>query len=320
MDSYLSQFTKQVKVAVLAGGIGTERQISLQSGKYVAEALRQAGLAVTVADVTPERLEVLEDSSIDVFFLALHGQFGEDGRIQQILEDKALIYTGSGPKACALAMDKAASKKLFIEAGIRTPPAVEFDPDIPDSALKNRIEGLGDTYVIKPSGHGSSVGISVAHRVDDAVDKARWCRTRFGDCIIEEFITGRELTVGILCGSPLPIIEIKPEEKFYNYKAKYDDESTKYLFDTIEDKNLVEKIQTRALACFDCLGLKDFARIDFILTDDGEPNVLEANTIPGFTTHSCLPKAAAKTGISMTQLCVNIAEAALKNKNVKTVS
>ncbi len=299
-----------IKVAVLAGGIGPERQISLQSGNCVADALKQAGLNVTTSDITPEDLSILDDSSIDVFFPALHGPFGEDGQLQQIFEDKNLVYTGSGPATSRLAMNKLLSKEIFASCSILTPQAVEFKP-----GSKNLLENFSRAnhkFVIKPVNQGSSVGISIVDTPQAAFEAGQKCFQSFGDCMIEQFIPGKEITVSILKDLPLPIVEIRSKSGFYDYNAKYIDKETEYLFDTITDGGLIEKINADAVACFNALGCRGFARADFILTDDGDLYILEINTIPGFTTHSLLPKAAQKIGISMSDLCTRIIKAALE--------
>jgi len=313
------------------GGIGEERDISIQSGSCVAEALKEAGLNVVTADIRPDKMDILDDPEIDVFFIALHGKFGEDGQLQQILEDKSLVYTGSGPAASKLAFDKMASKKVFAKAGIITPAAIEFPaPASPDASrgggdADTKLQQLAPVssdegrnggapqYVIKPIRQGSSVGVSIVRGADEAVTAARKCLGQFGDCMIEEFIPGREVTVGILGNQALPIIEIKSKTGFYDYQAKYVDERTEFLFDTIEPAQ-AEKIKVSALNCFNVLSCQGFARVDFILGDDEKAYVLEVNTIPGFTSHSLLPKAAAKAGIPMGRLCVKVIDAALKNK------
>ena len=299
-----------LKVAVLAGGIGAERNISIQSGNCVAGALKEAGLNVAITDIGPGNLDILEDDSIEVFFPALHGEFGEDGQLQQILEDKSLIYTGSGPAASRLAFDKMASKKALHQAGIDTPAAIEFDANTDIGKLEGQIRQFADKYVIKPIKQGSSVGVSITSEPRKTIAAAQKCLSEFGDCMIEEFIPGREVTVGVLCGRALPIIEIKSKTGFYDYHAKYIDEKTEFLFETIEEPTLTAKIETAALDCFAALGLSGFGRVDFILSRDRIAYALEANTIPGFTTHSLLPRAAAKEGLSMSDLCVKIIETA----------
>lgn len=300
-------------VAVLAGGIGSERDISLQSGNAIADALKKAGVNVILADISPDNLDILEDCSINVFFIALHGQFGEDGQLQQILEDRTLIYTGSGPSASRLAFDKIASKKAFAEAGIAIPAAIEYDANTDSKQLEQQLSEMANRYVVKPIRQGSSVGVYIADKPDEAVLAARKTLSEFGDCMIEEFIAGREITVGILGRKALPIIEIKTEENFYDYHAKYIDDRTKFLFNTIQDGQLENYIKTTAINCFDVLGLKGFGRIDFVLSEEQKPYILEANSIPGFTSHSLVPQAAAKAGLSMSDLCVRIIQAAIED-------
>jgi D-alanine-D-alanine ligase len=300
----------KIKVAVLAGGIGSERDISIQSGECVAGALKEAGFEVVTADIRPDNLEILDDTSIDVFFPALHGEFGEDGRLQQILEDRSLLYAGSGPAASRLAFDKMASKMLFEDVGVSTPSAVEFDGETNIELLEEQLLSLASRYVVKPIRQGSSVGVSIVSTPAEAIDAARRTLSEFGDCMIEEFVPGREVTVGILHGRALPIIEVRPKSGFYDYHAKYFDEQTQYLFDTVTDKATAENISRAAVECFNALGCRHFARVDFVLTDDRIAYVLETNTIPGFTNHSLLPKAAVKAGLSMSELCSDIVEAA----------
>ncbi len=292
------------------GGIGEERDISIQSGTCVAEALKQAGFNVITSDISPDKMDILEDAGIDVFFIALHGKFGEDGRLQQILEDKSLLYTGSGATASKLAFDKMASKKVFAKAGVITPKVIKFDDQTGAKELARELLQLSDRFVVKPVRQGSAIGVTMADDPKSALVAARECWSRFGDCMIEEYIAGREITVGILQRRALPIIEIKSKTGFYDYRAKYLDERTEYLFDTIDDQALADKTAIVALDCFDALGCRHFARADFILSDDGIPYLLELNTIPGFTTHSLLPMAAAKIGLSMSELCTKIIEAA----------
>jgi D-alanine-D-alanine ligase len=303
------------KVAVLMGGVGAEREVSLQSGKCVTDALLKAGVNVVAADIQPHDMAVLSDESIDVFFIALHGKFGEDGQLQQILEDKSLVYTGSGPAASRTAFDKIASKRAFESAGLETAPMIEVAADTDFEKLAGQIKTLGSKYVVKPVRQGSSVGVSILENAQVAAKAAKNCLADYGDCMIEKFITGRELTVGVLCGRALPLIEIRSKAAFYDYNAKYIADTTEYLFDTIDDAAAAERLNKAAVRAFDAVGCRDFSRIDFILGDDGVPYVLEVNTIPGFTTHSLLPKAAAKIGVKMSDLCMLIIDAAA-NKSV----
>jgi D-alanine-D-alanine ligase len=288
--------------------VGGERDVSLQSGRCVAEALREGGFDVVTSDIQPDDMQVLERKDIDVFFLALHGEFGEDGQLQQILEDRGLVYTGSGPRASRLAFDKMASKRLFAEARVSVPAVVEFRPDMDVQELDRRVQAPGERFVVKPIRQGSSVGVHIVGTRQEAIGAAQQVHAEFGDCMIEAFVPGRELTVGVLGRQVLPIIEIRSKTGFYDYHAKYISDQTQYLFDTIEDQDTRKRVSRVALTCFDALGCRDFARVDFILADDGTPYALEANTIPGFTSHSLLPKAAAKVGLPMKELCMQIVQ------------
>jgi len=312
-----SHAEERIKVAVLRGGVGRERQVSLESGRCVVEAMQQAGLDVVASDIRPDDMRILDRKDIDVFFLALHGEFGEDGQLQRVFEDRGLVYTGSGPEASRLAFDKMASKRLFAGAGVSVPAVVEFTRDMDPAELENRLQGLSERLVVKPIRQGSSVGVHVVDSHKEAVATARQVLGEFGDCMVESFIQGRELTVGVLGRQALPIIEIRSKTGFYDYHAKYVDDRTEYLFDTIEDQAVPARVQRAALACFDALGCRDFARVDFILSGDGTPYALEVNTIPGFTSHSLLPKAAAKIGLSMSDLCVRIVRTALAQRRRK---
>ncbi len=312
-----SHAEERMKVAVLRGGVGREREVSLESGRCVAEAMQRAGLDVVVSDIRPDDMQILDRRDIDVFFLALHGEFGEDGQLQRVFEDRGLTYTGSGPEASRLAFDKMASKRLFTGAGVAVPAVVEFTRDMGPAELENQLKGLGERFVVKPIRQGSSVGVHVVSSRGEAVVFAQQVLGEFGDCMVESFIQGRELTVGVLGRQALPLIEIRSKTGFYDYQAKYVDDRTEYLFDTVEDRDIQARVQRAALACFEALGCRDFARVDFILSGDGTPYALEVNTIPGFTTHSLLPKAAAKVGLSMSDLCVRIVRTAWTQRKRK---
>lgn len=302
---------KDCCAAVLMGGEGDERQVSLESGRCVSEALRKTSIRVIESDITLKDMSILDNNQVDVFFVALHGKFGEDGQLQEILERKKLKYTGSGPAASRLAFDKILSKKIFIENNIPTPEWIEVSEFIEEKTLTKGIERLGGKYVLKPACQGSSVGIEILDNPLEAARAAIVSLVRFGATLVEKFIPGRELTVGILGEKALPIIEIKPKQSFYDYQAKYIDDNTEYLFDTIKDDVLTKKIQIMAKKCFDVLGCRHLSRVDFLLDSENNPYVLEVNTIPGMTSHSLLPKAAGKAGMDMTELCNKIVKLAL---------
>ena len=307
-------------VAVLAGGIGTERDVSLMSGQTVYRALQKTGLDVVFFDITPDDMSILDDDSIDIFFPILHGQFGEDGKLQAVLEERGLCFTGSGSASSRLAIDKAASKTAFTRAGVEVPKSYAvFDRSFEDKKL-NGLPEEAMKYVVKPIRHGSSVGVQIADSRTEAIQAAKDCYSRYRECMIEAFISGREITVGVVDDRTLPIVEIRSQQAFYNYEAKYVSDATRYLFDTIEDSALIQRIQEQALACFQSLECRHWGRIDFIVADDAIPYVLEANTLPGFTSHSLIPMAAARAGISADQLCLKICEAAWRDRKPKTHS
>ena len=313
MDKHI----ENLKVAVLAGGVGSERQVSLLSGQTVYNALNEAGFETVLSDVTPEDMSILDDPSIDVFFPILHGQFGEDGQLQKRLEEKDLCFTGSGAESSQRSFDKLLSKQAFFHANLPIARHLIVHSDDTEEGLKPMLEKLASKYVVKPVREGSSVGVTITDDVDTTAANAIACFAQYGDCMVEEFITGREITVGILNGNPLPIIEIRSKTDFYDYQAKYESDATEYLFDTIDDTELIKEIQRDAVTCFNELGCRHLGRVDFILTKVGIPYILEINTLPGFTSHSLLPMAAEKTGISKPKLCTQIVEAAWNEHKIK---
>ena len=299
------------KVAVLMGGCGSERDVSLNSGRNVIDALKSEGIDVTGVDITPENTSILDDRSVDLFFIMLHGRWGEDGQLQQILEDKGLKFTGSGSKASKTAFDKTASKEIFIKAGIPTPFWLTVTSDTDWQKAEAALDGHGEKFVVKPACEGSSVGVEIRIGKSAAIRGAKECAAKYGKALIEQYIQAREFTVGIVGGTALPVIEICSKAGFYDFNAKYISDDTEYLFDTIENSDIIAKMQSCAQKCFEAIGCRGFARIDFLMEPDGNFYVLEINTIPGFTSHSLLPKAAAKAGIPQGKLCMKIIETAL---------
>jgi D-alanine-D-alanine ligase len=301
-----------LKVAVLMGAVGEERQISLASGKCIADALKKTKLLEVIEqDYQPDRPQILDDKSIDVFFLAFHGEFGEGGQMQEICEKKKLVFTGCDSKASRLAFDKIACKKVLKQAKVPVPQAIEIKTAGRLADIDSKLEIMGKKFVIKPVRQGSSVGVQIVEGAQNAKNAAEKCLQQFGDCMLEKFIAGREITVGILENRTLPVIEIKTTRQFYDYDAKYNDDTTQFLFDTIADRLTLRRINDVALKSFNALGCRDFSRVDMILAEN-IPYVIEINAIPGFTTHSLLPKAAARAGIDMSQLCLRIIKSALK--------
>jgi D-alanine-D-alanine ligase len=298
---------KKVKVTVLAGGPSRERPVSQVSGKAVAEALMKAGYQVTMADIGPNDLSAL-DVPADVIFPVLHGAFGEDGQIQAILESRGLAYCGSGPKACRLSMNKYDTKVRLMEMGISTPA---FDYICTAEDVEKVEARWSIPAVVKPVEEGSSFGISIVKDVRELGPVMARTLEEFGPSLVEEFIDGRELTVGILDNKALPIIEICSSHSFYDYDAKYSATDTRYEF--IEDlpAALYGQLQEQSVEAARGMGLRDFCRVDWRLDRVNNPYVLEINAIPGFTDHSLLPKAAAKSGVDMASLCGRIVEMAL---------
>jgi len=307
---------KKLKVAVLFGGIGPERQISLQSGENLCKAVADAGMEPVPFDITPDNTSILDDDSIDIFFPILHGQFGEDGTVQQLLEQKGCCFVGSGSNASKLAFDKLKCKEYLKPLGIPLPPHIHINPgDKPQDILQKLTAFVKETtakkFVVKPTSCGSSVGISIVDSITDAANIAAETANEFGTTLIESFIPGREITITILDNQTLPIIEIRSKHSFYDYHAKYIDDSTEFLFDTITKQQVIDHINLLALKTFNALSCRHWGRVDMILTDDDQPYFLEINTLPGFTSHSLVPLAAKKAGISPAQFVARVISAAL---------
>jgi len=306
----------RLKVLVLCGGPGPEREVSLASGRAIIKALTLRGHQVVSADISPDDLSALDQDNIDVVFPILHGTFGEDGQLQEIMEKKRICFVGSDSASSRLAMDKFRSKQVFLREGLATPaseligavgPKAQLDKNIQDSLTR-----ISPPWVIKPNSQGSSLGITIVHDQHSAEEAIKLCLRQYNDCLVEQFIDGHEFTVGVLGSTPLPVLEVQVEQGFYDYRAKYIDEDTGYIFDLdLPDKN-IRQMQDISLQAFNCLGCRDLARVDFIRDGRGCLYVLEVNTLPGFTDHSLVPKAAARAGMSMGQICDMIVQMAYK--------
>jgi len=299
--------TQALDITVLAGGPGAEREVSLLSGKAVAEALTRLGHRVAVCDISPDELSALKRTA-DFVFVALHGEFGEDGEVQSELEARGLRYSGSGAAASRTAMDKVEAKRAFEKAGIPTPPFV-----VVDAASLPAFEGSFDPpAVVKPIGSGSSVDTTIA-RTHEALQKAVSILVEgYGQALVERYIDGPELTVGILGEQALPVCEIRTKREFYDYQAKYLDDDTQYLFDLDLPSELLEHVQELSVAAHMALGCRVFSRVDWMVDAKTHlPYILEINTIPGFTSHSLVPKSAARIGLSFDDLCQRIVELSL---------
>lgn len=330
-----------MKVAVLFGGTSAERDVSIASGAQIVAALREVGHEVIAVDtargvLTPEeereflRPEVapvppelaaldmlrtgdptaltraLEFQGTDVVFLALHGGTGEDGTVQAMLDLVGIPYTGSGHLASAIAMDKEVAKRLFRDAGVPTPDWIMAPAPVEDV-----IERLGLPVVVKPSKQGSTVGLTVVKRPED-YDAAVELAFRYDDeVMIERFIPGREVTVGILDGKALPVGEIIPKHEIFDYECKYQQGMAEEIFPADLPADAAAEVQRIALAAHGVLKLGGYSRIDFRMDPDGGFWCLEANTLPGMTANSLLPKAARAAGIEFPELCDRICRLAV---------
>ena len=288
------------KVAVLKGGPSSERNISLKSGAAVAIGLRAAGYDVIEVDVTSRSLDLPEP--VDAVFIALHGEFGEDGQIQKILEAHQIPYTGSGPSACLASFDKRLSKEVFVRTGI---PTAAYETLGPEGHLT-----LSLPVVVKPPCQGSTIGIFKVSHPDEWEAAFRESLRYDGQIIVETFIPGRELTVGVVGNTALPAIEILAPDGWYDFDAKYNKGQSRHLCPAPLNKDLSDRARDIALRTFKELGCRGLGRVDFRLTESGELFVLELNNIPGFTETSLLPEAAQAAGIAFPELCRQIMEMA----------
>ena len=299
------------KVAVLAGGASSEREISLKSGQTVFNALKKKGLNAYLIDIKTESFGELEKITADVVFIALHGKFGEDGSVQNILEEMGLPYTGSGVQASRLALDKVASRGIFMEAGLKVPPSRVITRDQDPSEILKDFEA---PFVVKPQHEGSSIGLSIVTDLAHT-DTALQMAFDYGEvAIIEEYIHGRELTVGVLEETALPVVEIVTRHSVYDFNAKYLDEGTKYIVPAAIDKALYDNARDLGLRTHKALGCRDFSRVDMRVDRNNNIYILEVNTIPGMTERSLLPKAALAKGLAFEDLCLKLINMAYERR------
>ena len=290
------------KIAVLMGGPGSEREVSLATGRGVSKALRSLGAEVVDVDVHDENFVLPKD--VDLAFIAIHGTFGEDGELQKILEARGVPYTGDGVEASRAAFDKILSKEKFREHNVVTPKWEVIEG--------GQRPTIAVPLVVKPARQGSTVGVVVVRKereLDAALAEADKYDRKL---LIEEFVSGRELTIGVLGDQALPILEIIPKGGFYDFNNKYPflnpqaGGGAEHVCPAKIDPNKTKQIQEQALRAFRALGLVVYARVDVLLSDSGDPFVLEVNNIPGMTETSLLPEAAAAAGINYVDLCTRI--------------
>ena len=290
------------KIAVLMGGPGSEREVSLATGRGVSKALRSLGAEVVDVDVHDENFVLPKD--VDLAFIAIHGTFGEDGELQKILGARGVPYTGDGVEASRAAFDKILSKEKFREHNVVTPKWEVIEG--------GQRPTIAVPLVVKPARQGSTVGVVIVRKereLDAALAEADKYDRKL---LIEEFVSGRELTIGVLGDQALPILEIIPKGGFYDFNNKYPflnpqaGGGAEHVCPAKIDPNKTKQIQEQALRAFRALGLVVYARVDVLLSDSGDPFVLEVNNIPGMTETSLLPEAAAAAGINYVDLCTRI--------------
>ena len=307
------QWLKSQRVAVLKGGWSRERPISLKTGAAVEASFRRLGVPVGTIDVKRDVLDQLRRHRVSFAFLALHGAFGEDGRIQSALELLGIGYTGCGPVPSALAMDKVASKRHFAAARVPTPDWIlgtRADFEKSPSGLITKVDRWrrGRTVFVKPYDQGSAIGVNRVARRSELANALRACFRISSGALVERFIGGRELTVGIVGDQALPVIEIVPAHSFYDFHSKYAKGGSRHLVPAPLTGRVTRQVQEASRAAFRAIGGEVYGRVDVILDRSGRPWVLEVNTIPGMTATSLLPDAARSAGLSFDELVLRIVD------------
>ncbi len=298
----MSQFGK---VAVLFGGESAEREVSLNSGKAVLESLQKQGVNAHAFDPKGQDVHLISEQNFDRVFIVLHGRGGEDGSLQGALNYMGMPFTGSGAQGSAFAMDKVRSKYLFLGANIPTAPFVVVHKG-DEFNCEQILAQLNHKVMVKPANEGSSIGMSEAHNVEELLAAVELAFTYDEEVLIEQWITGREVTVTIVNGKALPVIEMRTPHEFYDYDAKYLSGDTEYLCPAPLNEELTKTIQDVAVKAFRIVGAKSWGRVDIIIGQNGDINVLEVNTVPGMTETSLVPKAAAAAGMNFEQLVLAI--------------
>lgn len=305
------QDLKDKKICVLMGGRSGEREVSLRSGKRVFNSLKNQGYNVISMDLEDDLVSRLKAEKVDIVYNILHGRFGEDGMVQGLLEMAGIPYTGSKILASALAMNKLASKRVFDAVGIPTPKYLEVDASCDIKRESERIiKNFPFPLVLKPTSEGSSLGVTVIKEHRDFSEVLEKTVKEFKDVFVEEYIKGREITVGVLgtnCDlQALPILELVPKNEFYDYHAKYTSGMTEFVLPARLSNALTKKVQETAVRAHKALGCYGVSRVDMIVGQDNVPYVHEVNSIPGMTDRSDLPAEAEHAGISFDQLVVRI--------------
>lgn len=304
-----------MKVAVIAGGKSSEREVSLKSAAGICIALKSKGHYTEQFDLDEAIIDNLTKFAPDVIYIALHGKYGEDGCIQGLLDILGIPYTGSGVLASALAMDKSMSKKIFVMSGIPTPAGICMDrSSFNQGVLENEMYGLRMPVVVKPACEGSSFGLSIVYDKEELLAAMELVFKYDQKAIIEEYVKGMEVTVGVLgnqCPRGLTPIEIVPKNKFYDYESKYTPGMSEHIMPARIDADLLVRLQELAVQAHVALGCRGLSRSDFMLDEQGNPYLLEVNTLPGMTETSLLPDAARYEGMAYADLTDEIIKMAL---------
>ncbi|MDG1893528.1 MAG: D-alanine--D-alanine ligase [Fuerstiella sp.] len=289
-----------LKILVLAGGMSSERDVSLESGRCVAAALRDAKHHVDVVDPRDTLVESLPRQKWDVAVPMVHGTGGEDGVLQRQLIDAGIQYTGSSPEASALTFDKIRTNRLLSEYDVAVPEGIVVDSrhGLPQNLAA--VAAFGGHVVTKPPRQGSSIGVSIVQQEYDVAAGLELAFQFDNECLVERFVAGREVTVPVVDGRALPAIEIRPAVQWYDYHSKYADDRTEYRVAPDDLPPTLTRIAVNACRICDVTGI---ARVDFRVDEQGQAWLLEVNTVPGMTTHSLVPKSAAAMGLSMAELC-----------------
>jgi len=295
-----------LRIGVLAGGESPEREISLLSGRRVHQALLDRGHAAVLLELDTLDSLVTAVEGIDLAFNCLHGGAGEDGTVHLLLDLLGIPYPGSGARAAFRAMDKPLARKRFATAGLAVPPGIEWQNQKLEDYCGAITSQLGFPCAVKPTHGGSSVGVAIADHPDKLVAAVRRVTAEFGSALVETYIPGRELTVGILRiqgeETPLPVIEIRSSHGFFDYTSKYVDGEAEFLVPAPLDAKTTISVQSAALDAHNALGCRGYSRVDLRLHEDGGPYLLEVNVLPGMTQSSDLPRAAAAAGYSFEDL------------------
>jgi D-alanine-D-alanine ligase len=297
--------SRKLILTVMLGGPSAEREVSLRSGAAVAAALRSRGHVVHEVDPRTEGWKL--PAGTQAVFLALHGTYGEDGTVQSRLEELGVPYTGCGVEASRVAFDKVLTKKRCLAAGV---PTARFE--VISSRTSSWPRGWNPPVVLKPVRQGSSVGLQFVAAVSEWSEKLAESLRHDTEVLMEERIVGRETTVAILDDQPLPVVEVRPKHGAYDYANKYTSGATEYLCPAPLSPEITRGVQAAALGAFRAVGGRDYARVDVMIRDNGEPIVLEVNTLPGMTETSLFPKAAAAAGLDYPSVCQRMIDLALR--------